>query len=219
MKKNPETDKFNRTKITIRAAFKTAGFLILQMVFISSAHPVKSQFQSRELDSLLFQRINEFRKSNGKKKLLFDATAHKMCVHHTLYQFCTAEVGHDEAFDCGGINALNNVADRYANFSLECNCMVLECCAFYETSGEASDSALLENIFQLWLKSLGHRAGLLNKYAGAGAVSVVINAKYRLLAHESDTYEMLCTEIYATFIGIEYCKTGGNPCPNHFAYR
>ncbi len=57
---------------------------------------LSSMFSQTKLDSVVFEKVNEYRISKGFKSLGWDITCYKAAKVHTNYLFRTGKVGHKE---------------------------------------------------------------------------------------------------------------------------
>ena len=167
--------------------------LIAIFLFCSSI----GAFAQSNTDKLFLKKINEFRAQNGLKALAYNVALDSAAEWHSAYMAKTGVCGHsEEMFSTPQSrivkyfpNAFNGNFDVYEVFENACKGV------FY--GKEVSDQEIVDQAFNLWLKSPAHKANMLSKtakYIGFGD-QVVGKIKQPF----PDTfYSIWCTMVVAT---------------------
>ena len=176
-------------------------------------------YSQTSLDSLLFQKINEYRLSKGLDILIWDNNVYKMSNHHSTYlslftdsiikikgeKTKTGIFGHSENKKIDGIEQLPNVMDRINKFiSTKINKKITggENCLLTSYYKYENVDDIINKFITLWKGSKLHNDFLLNKEIKYGACSVV--EKNIILNYEDRIVHTYYKYIWITFNGIYY---------------
>ena len=158
-------------------------FLIFALIYLSSIFVTitcKGQERVPELENLIFQKVNEFRISEGLLPVKWDDKVYKAAEHHALYiSERGIQVSHYEIDDKENFIEMERAQDRIKHY-YDKNAWGIECIAninFVWYKGDLEKIA--EWTVNAWINSPTHRKGLLFDYDGSigtlkfGSVSVL----------------------------------------------
>ena len=157
--------------------------LIFALIYLSSifaALTCKGQERVPELENIIFQKVNEFRMSEGLLPVKWNDNVYNAAEHHALYiSERGIQVSHYEIDDRESFIEMERAQDRIKHY-YDKNAWGIECITninFVWYKGDLEKIA--EWTVNAWINSPTHRKGLLFDYDGSigtlkfGAVSVL----------------------------------------------
>jgi len=152
-------------------------FIIISLLFAS-------QFSAQtKLDSMLFNKVNEYRLSNGLDKIVWDDNIYKASNHHSTYlkllnyDSLKTTITHSENVDVKDFEELIEFYDRFDKYAPRKNVYTAE----NVTGTLKKKNFLIENlvdiIFDKWKTSSKHNAIMLSSNIKSGACSIVVFTK------------------------------------------
>ncbi len=149
--------------------------LIIALVFISTL-----SFGQTKLDSVLFDKINEYRVSKKVSPLKWNISIYKAAEHHTKYIEITGHFSHYEDSIVTGFNSLLTHHDRLRFYMDSDNYTTCENIArnpsikSIKSKDDVDYELIAITILKQWINSPGHNKNLLNKNSEIGAVYISI---------------------------------------------
>jgi uncharacterized protein YkwD len=146
-----------------------------------------------QLDSILFNKINEYRVSNGVGKIIWSNDVFNMSNHHTSYlnllnsDSTKTIAGHEENIDLESFEECT-FQDRFKRYINDKPHSISENVASIELKKKHTDAELAEMIFKQWKESPPHNETMLTPNVKFGACSVVINPKTFISKYTSKNY-------------------------------
>ncbi len=140
-------------------------------------HSILTDEQLSELDSILFYKINEYRRSKGRKKLTWDESSYKASKHHSLYMFTTKHFSHSETKNVNNIKLLKNPSDRFSFYSNSDYISIGECIT-KSMHNPGNLDIIANGILKQWINSPPHNAILLDRKFNIGAISSVSDSNF-----------------------------------------
>jgi uncharacterized protein YkwD len=150
---------------------------ILTLCFISV---LRLSSQTKE-ESMLFDKINQYRDSLGLNKLVWDSYIYKMASYHSKYLVLINTepenknlITHDEKFDMKDFAELS-FNERCKKFIPAAKLIRENCAGNNMPSGFGGKGfGVQELVFRSWVKSKqGHKENMENKFLTKGACSIV----------------------------------------------
>lgn len=131
-------------------------------------------FSQTNLDFLLFEKINEYRNSNGLESWIWDQNVWKASYGHNQYLMDLGrsthyEEGSDSTYTGGDRLLLQGVSWW----------VTIENCAVTDRYNNETDEEQSEKILLQWINSPPHHETLLSSRTKYGAVSTTHTAKYK----------------------------------------
>ena len=136
-----------------------------------------------DLDSLLFDKVNEYRESNGLNSLAWDSNVYKMANHHSVYlkilnQDSTKSIiTHLEDVDVEEFEEMLYPNDRFKKYVNNKFDFRGENVGGVLKNRKTSNEKLVDLIFESWKTSSEHNQLMLNPKTKFGACSVEVLMK------------------------------------------
>ena len=148
-------------------------------------------YSQTKLDLEVFKIINEYRVSNGLKKLIWSAEAFVVTETHNNYMVKTGKLCHGEPIDIPNHKEIQDLGERFIDKGVSYSYLGENvACVLY------SDSLLpyiSRSIVNNWINSKSHNELLLNKNVVLGSVSTSLVGRKKL------TYSDITGHCFATF--------------------
>lgn len=152
-------------------------FIIISILFAS-------QFSAQtNLDSMLFNKVNEYRLSNGLDKIVWDDNIYKAANHHSTYlkllnyDSLKTVITHTEDVDVKDFEELLNSSDRFKKYTDKINVFTAENVTGTLNVKTFEVEKIIDIIFDKWKSSSKHNAIMLSSNIKFGACSIVVFTK------------------------------------------
>ena len=148
-------------------------------------------YSQTKLDLEVFKIINEYRVSNGLKKLIWSTEAFVVTETHNNYMVKTGKLCHGEPIDIPNHKEIQDLGERFIDKGVSYSYLGENvACVLY------SDSLLpyiSRSIVNNWINSKSHNELLLNKNVMLGSVSTSLVGRKKL------TYSDITGHCFTTF--------------------
>jgi len=135
------------------------------------------------LDSMLFNKINEYRISNGLNEIAWDSKIFKVSNHHSTYlsilnsDSLKTIITHTEDANVKGFDELKEFYDRFEKYAPRKGAYTAENVTGTLKKKNFPTEDLIDIIFDKWKMSKKHNAIMLNPKLKYGACSIVVFVK------------------------------------------
>lgn len=116
-----------------------------------------------ELDLKVFNLVNEYRKENNLKELVWDTMVLKVSKNQVEYMSITGHLVHDQLEeDSLKFNITNDFASKFIKQGINFNCVVFENCAVIFNTNRMSVDSIAYLVIDGWKKSPIHNEVMLD---------------------------------------------------------
>ena len=174
---------------------------VIIIIFLFSSLKVVSQ---TSLDSLLFEKINNYRITNGLNEIFWDSNVYNASNHHSKYlKILNADslktiISHSEKIDVNNFDELLSVYDRFDKYIGKKYKYISENIASTLKKENFPIDNLVDIIFNQWKMSIKHNEILLNPYMKFGACSIIISTKEFYSSSKEYKKKILMQKSFAT---------------------
>lgn len=176
---------------------KTIIYIILFIINLNLSAQTK-------LDSMLFNKINEYRVSNGVNEIAWDTNIFKAANHHSTYlkllnyDSLKTTITHTENVDVDGFDELLEFFDRFDKYTDKRNIFIAENITGTLRKKTFEVEKIVDIIINNWKNSIEHNKIMLSKDAKYGACSIVVFTKGFYSASKDYTKQIEMQRSFAT---------------------
>jgi len=156
------------------------------------------------LDSALFDKINEYRVSNGVSEIAWDTNIFKAANHHSTYlkllnyDSLRTFITHSEAIRLDDFEELMYFTDRFKKYVPSKCILISENITGTLKHRNFPEEKLVDIIFNNWKKSKKHNGIMLSPKLKKGACSIVVFVNYFHFSPESQVKPIELQKSFAT---------------------
>lgn len=152
--------------------------LILILLLISS---YTLSFSQTILDSLIFNKVNEYRNQNNLKKLEWDTTMYNVAKNQSEYMAASGHLYHDQIeSDSIYFKITSDFSKKFINKGLTCNCSASENAGVVYNIDKLNNDSIVSILMSYWKKSPVHNRVLLYEHLKYGGISTTVGHLHRI---------------------------------------
>jgi uncharacterized protein YkwD len=120
-------------------------------------------FPQTELDINIFNLVNEYRKENKLREIIWDTILTKVSKNQAEYMSASGNLSHDQLNeDSAKFKITKDFATKFIKQGINFNCSVFENCGVVFNSDKLSVDSIAKSVVAGWKKSLPHNEILLS---------------------------------------------------------